>query len=332
MSLNEQQQAELDELMGQDWSMTKRVTCHELEKVLYLPFKCLDHGLVRVVDYMGADSAIVQAARVSYGLGTKKVSEDRGLIDYLLRNFHTTPFEMCEIKLHCKLPIFVARQWIRHRTANVNEYSARYSILAKEFYIPERENLAPQSKANRQGRSAEMLDEEEAEIVRTQINHISDKAYWLYKCLLNEEDSETGLPHNDHPGVARELSRMVLPVNFYTEWYWKVDLHNLLHFLALRLDPHAQYEIRVYADIIWNIVQMWCPMAAEAFENCIINGARLTGRQLEIIRQYVGANKDGKIHDYKAANLPSAGHEDWFDNNGIGKREWDELVKVLQRK
>lgn len=212
----------------------------------------LDHGFIRVVDYMGTDKSIVQAARVSYGSGTKSVREDAKLIHYLMRNNHNTPFEMCEIKFHIKMPIFVARQWVRHRTANINEYSARYSTLDNEFYIPEMDVLCFQSKSNKQGREGELDKATAAEFIRLMEIHCQ-QSYDFYTELLNAN-------------VARELARMVLPLNIYTQWYWKIDLHNLLHFLKLRTDPHAQYEIRIYANIIMNILEEWVPITMEAFK------------------------------------------------------------------
>lgn len=248
-------------------SPTRRATVPAMEELIYLRHDVLDHGFVRVVDYMGDDAAIVQAARVSYGAGTKKSRDDSGLIRYLMRHWHSTPFEMCEIKLHVKLPVFVARQWIRHRTANVNEYSARYSILDREFYIPEPEHLAAQSTSNNQGRGA-TLDGEEAARVLDILRSDAGRAYDHYEELLSQDGQR---------GLARELARMNLPANIYTQWYWKVDLHNLFHFLRLRADAHAQYEIRAYADTICSIVEKWVPAAYSAFEDYRLNGASLSG-------------------------------------------------------
>ena len=229
-------------------SETRRATVPALEEVLYEPMPVLDHGFVRVIDYMGDDAAIVQAARVSYGKGTKKVSDDAGLINYLLRHRHTTPFEMCEIKYHIKVPIFIARQWIRHRTANVNEYSARYSVLDREFYIPSADQLASQSTQNHQGRG-DLLQGEEAQRVLDILKEDATRNYDHYIEMLNE-DEKGEVVDESNSGLARELARMNLTLNMYTQWYWKIDLHNLLHFLSLRADAHAQYEIRVYADDI----------------------------------------------------------------------------------
>ena len=224
---------------------TGRVTVPMLEENLYKPFTVLDHGFVRIIDYMGDDNAVVQAARVSYGAGTKRVREDRGLIRYLMRHRHTTPFEMCEIKFHVKLPIFVARQWVRHRTANINEYSARYSYLDKEFYVPQPENLATQSSTNRQGRGS-VLEGAEASKVLQILRQDASRSHDHYVEMMNEDEAGTVL-NESQKGLARELARMNLTLNFYTQWYWKVNLHNLMHFLSLRADLHAQYEIRAYA-------------------------------------------------------------------------------------
>lgn len=259
---------------------TLRPRSEGAEKWLRRPIKCLNHGFVYLVDYMGNDDAIVQAARVSYGIGTKKTSEDRGLIRYLKRNKHTTPLEMVEFKFHCKMPIFVARQWIRHRTANVNEYSARYSILDNEFYVPALENLALQSTTNRQGRG-DAVNAEEADIICALIKEDSERQYNHYTELLNEKDGAAINPHR--PCLARELARMGLGVNFYTQWYWKIDLHNLMHFLGLRMDKHAQYEIRVFAEAMARIVKDAVPIAFEAFEDYHLNGMMLSQWEIELV-------------------------------------------------
>jgi len=297
---------------------TRRATVPALEEILYRPIPVLDHGFVRVVDYLGDDGAIVQAARVSYGKGTKTVSSDRGLIRYLMRHRHTTPFEMCEIKLHVKLPILVARQWIRHRTANVNEYSARYSILDHEFYLPAPEHLAPQSAANRQGREGEIPEAEKREM-RDQIAELSDRAYQLYETLLNEtlagevvDDRRTGL--------ARELARMVLPTNTYTQWYWKVDLHNLFHFLSLRADAHAQYEIRAYAEAICGIVEKWVPAAWGAFADYRLGGADFSKPALGVLR--------GLIDETRLAD--EAYLEGLREKSGLSAREFREFLAALK--
>jgi thymidylate synthase (FAD) len=244
---------------------TRRATAPALEEILYEALPVLDHGFVRVVDYMGDDGTVVQAARVSYGRGTRKVSEDKALIAYLMRHRHSTPFEMCEISFHVKLPIFVARQWIRHRTANVNEISARYSILDKEFYIPAPAQLAAQSAVNRQGRGA-VLEGAEAARVLDLLRRDAETAYAHYAEMLNED--EAGDPVDSaRQGLARELARMNLSLNFYTQWYWKTDLHNLMHFLSLRADAHAQYEIRVYAEAMRELARSVVPVAIGAWES-----------------------------------------------------------------
>ena len=260
MTISEEDKSSVEEERKKSFT-TKRATVEDLENSLFTIYPVLDHGLVRVVDYMGDDDAIVQAARVSYGAGTKKAQDDNSLIRYLMRHWHSTPFEMCEIKFHIKLPVFVARQWIRHRTANVNEYSARYSILDKEFYIPDPSNLAAQSKINNQGRGS-VLEADEAQEVLDILKRDSDRSYANYEYLLSSDNK---------PGLARELARMNLPTNIYTQWYWKTDLHNLFNFLRLRADKHAQYEIRVYAEIIGEIVQKWVPKAFQAFLDYQLN-------------------------------------------------------------
>lgn len=285
---------------------TRRATSPELEAMLYKAYPVLDHGFVRVIDYMGDDAAIVQAARVSYGKGTKKVSEDKGLINYLMRHWHSTPFEMCEIKFHVKLPMFVARQWIRHRTANVNEYSARYSILDKEFYIPRIEDLNPQSKKNHQGRSNEVLSAEEAARVLDILKTDAEQCYAHYEELMA---SDEGQP--DKKGIARELARMNLTMNYYTQWYWKIDLHNLMHFLMLRADPHAQYEIRAYAEVMLEMVKAWVPFAYEAFEEHRLGGTRLSKTGLAAVKRMI------------------AGEPVTQETSGLTKREWEELKGVL---
>lgn len=262
--------------MMSEFETIMRPSVPALDARLNSPTKVLDHGFIRVIDYMGDDSAICQAARVSYGQGTKSISDDRGLIRYLMRHWHTTPFEMCEIKLHVKLPVFVARQWIRHRTANVNEYSARYSILDREFYIPEKNQICVQSLDNKQGRGQEMDDQGGQEALKI-FSEASDEAYDLYEYLLGDE-KEPGL------GVTRELSRMVLPTNIYTQWYWKTDLHNLFHFLRLRADSHAQWEIRQYANVICELVKDWVPLAYGAFEDYRLNAEQFSAQELDLLK------------------------------------------------
>ncbi len=279
---------------------TLRAVSEGMEAHLYRAHPVLDHGFIRVIDYMGDDSAIVQAARVSYGAGTKHVQNDEGLIRYLMRHWHSTPFEMCEIKLHVKLPVFVARQWIRHRTANVNEYSARYSILDREFYIPAPDQLAAQSTVNNQGRG-EVLQGEEAARVLELLKSDANRAYDHYEAMLSQDGQQ---------GLARELARMNLPANIYTQWYWKVDLHNLFHFLRLRADPHAQYEIRVYAEAIAACVRDWVPLAYAAFEDYRMGGVTLSAKAIAVLRRRL------------------AGEEVTQEASGMSKGEWREFVEV----
>ncbi len=278
---------------------TKRTIVKEIDAILYEEHKVLDHGFIRVVDYMGSDSAIVQAARVSYGKGTKQISQDEALIKYLMRHHHTTPFEMCEIKFHVKLPIFVARQWIRHRTANVNEYSARYSILDNEFYTPKPEQVAKQSDNNKQG-SGEAFDPDPSkEIIDSLIND-SNLVYSHYEKFIEQ-------------GLAREIARTNLMLNYYTQFYWKIDLHNLLHFLKLRADKHAQYEIRVYAEVMLDIIKKWVPLAYNAFVEYCLESACISRTGLEIIRKLI-----------KGENVTR-------EESNIGKREWGELMSILDK-
>ena len=310
-SLTKAQMREIVELTSAPMQGTRRPVVSALEEVLCIAFSVLDHGIIRVVDYMGDDAAIVQAARVSYGRGTRKVSEDRGLIAYLMRHRHTTPFEMCEIKFHVKLPIFVARQWIRHRTASVNEYSARYSILDKEFYIPEPEQLAAQASTNRQGRG-DVLQGEEASRVLEILRQDAEGAYHHYREMLNEgDDGQPIEPGRD--GLARELARMNLSLNFYTQWYWKVNLHNLFHFLSLRADSHAQHEIRVYAEKMLEIVALWVPLASAAFEEYQLHAATFSRTQLLALGRML------------------QGEHVTQENSGMSKREWAEFEGILKR-
>lgn len=299
MPLTPEQQAQIDEDRSAP-RPTLRAVSEGMERHLYVAHPVLDHGLVRVIDYMGDDGAIVQAARVSYGRGTKAVSNDEGLIRYLMRHWHSTPFEMCEVKFHVKLPVFVARQWIRHRTANVNEYSARYSILDREFYIPAPEQLAAQSKVNNQGRG-EVLSGDEAQRVLDLLREDSARAYDHYEDMLSQDGQQ---------GLARELARMNLPANIYTQWYWKTDLHNLFHFLRLRADAHAQYEIRVYAEAMCRIVADWVPLAYGAFEDYRLGGVSLSARGVEVLRRRL------------------AGEVVTAENSGMSKGEWREFEGV----
>ena len=280
---------------------TRRAVAPGLEARLGEAIPVLDHGFIRLVDYMGDDAAIVQAARVSYGAGTKTARDDAGLIRYLMRHWHSTPFEMCEIKLHVKLPVFVARQWIRHRTASVNEYSARYSILDREFYIPAPENLAAQSRVNNQGRG-DVLDGDEAARVLAILRHDSAAAYDHYEAMLSTDGQQ---------GLARELARMNLPMSIYTQWYWKCDLHNLFHFLRLRADPHAQYEIRAYAEALCELVKLWVPAAWDAFEDYRLNAVTLSGRAMAVLRKRL------------AGEIPTR------DGSGMSVGEWREFEAIL---
>jgi len=308
MPLSPEQQSEIDRQRSES-APTRRPVAPALEEVLYQALPVLDHGFVRVIDYMGDDAAVVQAARVSYGKGTKKVSEDKGLIHYLMRHRHSTPFEMCEIKFHVKLPIFVARQWIRHRTANVNEYSARYSILDREFYIPAPGQLAAQSSANRQGRG-EVLTGAEAQRVLDILKQDSTTAYDHYAEMLNETEAGETVDAQKQ-GLARELARMNLSLNFYTQWYWKIDLYNFMHFLSLRADPHAQYEIRVYADAMLDVLRKWVPLTAEAFEQHRMHAITLSKNALAAVKRML------------------KGETVTLETSGLGKREWSELQAVL---
>jgi thymidylate synthase (FAD) len=311
MELTSEQKKEIQEQQSQSNS-TKRVTSTELEKVLYEAIPVLDHGFIRVIDYMGDDSSIVQSARVSYGKGTKKVSTDEGLIRYLMRHWHSTPFEMCEIKYHVKLPIFIARQWIRHRTANVNEYSARYSILDKEFYIPAKEQLSAQATNNRQGRGNLITGEQADEVLKI-LKDDAVRTYDNYEKMLNERFDGTIIDEKKS-GLARELARMNLTLNSYTQWYWKTDLLNLMNFLFLRGDSHAQYEIRVYAEKILDTVKKWVPITHTAFLDYRVGAAHLSSKGLKIVKSMINGNKVT------------------YEDSGLSKREWNELMEVIDKK
>lgn len=299
MPLTPDQIAEIEALRATP-RPTLRAVSEGMEAHLYKAHEVLDHGFVRVIDYMGNDAAIVQAARVSYGAGTKKVNDDSGLIRYLMRHWHSTPFEMCELKLHVKLPIFVARQWIRHRTANVNEYSARYSIMDREFYIPEPQHLAAQSTVNNQGRGA-VLEGAEAARVLEILKSDAARSYDHYEAMLSQDGQQ---------GLARELARMNLPANIYTQWYWKVDLHNLFHFLRLRADAHAQYEIRIYAEAIAKVVADWVPVAYGAFEDYRMGGTTLSAKAMAVLKRRL------------------AGEAVTQEESGMSKGEWREFIEV----
>jgi thymidylate synthase (FAD) len=311
MELTSEQKKEIQEQQSQSNS-TKRVTSPELEKVLYEAIPVLDHGFIRVIDYMGDDSSIVQSARVSYGKGTKKVSTDEGLIRYLMRHWHSTPFEMCEIKYHVKLPIFIARQWIRHRTANVNEYSARYSILDKEFYIPAKEQLSAQATNNRQGRG-DLITGQQADEVLKILKDDAVRTYDNYEKMLNERFDGTIIDEKKS-GLARELARMNLTLNSYTQWYWKTDLLNLMNFLFLRGDSHAQYEIRVYAEKMLETVKKWVPITHAAFLDYRVGAAHLSSKGLKIVKSMINGDKIS------------------YEDSGLSKREWNELMEVIDKK
>ena len=310
MKLTPEQRAEIDALKEQRFE-TRRVCAPALEEVLYEPIPVLDHGFVRVIDYMGDDAAIVQAARVSYGRGTKKAQSDAGLIDYLLSHRHTTPFEMCEIKYHVKLPIFVARQWIRHRTASVNEYSARYSILDREYYVPAPDRLSAQATSNRQG-SGQVLQGDEAAWVLDLLREDAERNYQDYNTMLNED--ENGDPADpDRQGLARELARMNLTLNMYTQWYWKIDLHNLMHFLSLRADAHAQYEIRVYAEAMLETLKRWVPLTYQSFTDHRLGATHVSAKGMAVVRALL------------------AGEAVEQTDSGLSPREWRELMATLGR-
>lgn len=249
----------------------------EAEAILDKEFPVLDKGFVRLVDYFGGDQRIVQSARVSYGEGTKSVSQDGALIDYLLRHQHTSPFEQVVMTFHVKMPIFVARQWVRHRTGRMNEVSGRYSIMKEEFYVPEADKVAPQSKDNKQGRASEAFDSETANKIINQLEEGQKSSYENYSELLDA-------------GLAREIARINLPLSLYTEFYWEMDLHNLFHFLKLRLDSHAQYEIRVYAEVMLEMCKKVAPMATESFINHQNNGVNFSGEEMDALRAIL----DGK--------------------------------------
>ena len=310
MPLSDAEAREIDDAR-EARAATLRPTVPALEAVLFQPFPLLDHGFVRVIDYMGDDAAVVQAARVSYGRGTRKTSEDRGLINYLMRHWHTTPFEMCEIKFHVKLPIFVARQWIRHRTASINEVSARYSILDREFYLPDAPQLKAQSAVNRQGRGDALGPNEAAEVLAL-LRADGERSHAHYALMLNEdEDGQPLDPSRD--GLARELARINLTLSTYTQWYWKTNLHNLMGFLRLRADGHAQYEIRVYAEAMMDVLARWVPVTHEAFLEHRLGAVTLSKTALAAVRRMV-----------RGEQVDAA-------TSGLSAREWRELDAALDR-
>jgi len=311
LKLTEEQKQEIKNQQSQKFT-TKRVIAPVLEEILFEALPILDHGFIRVIDYMGDDTSIVQAARVSYGKGTKKVNTDSGLIKYLMRHWHSTPFEMCEIKYHIKLPIFIARQWIRHRTANVNEYSARYSILDKEFYLPSKEHLAAQSTNNRQGRG-EVITGEQAKEVLDLLKGDAERTYDNYETMLNER-FDGSIIDEKKSGLARELARMNLTLNTYTQWYWKTDLLNLMNFLRLRADHHAQYEIRAYADVMLDTLKRWVPITYEAFMDYRVGGTEVSSKGKTVIKKLI-----------KGENIS-------IDETDLSKREWNELMMAFNLK
>lgn len=311
MAISAQQLKEIEETRAHKVPTCRPVVA-ALEEILYQPIPLLDHGFIRVIDYMGDDAAIVQAARVSYGKGTKMVSEDKGLINYLMRHRHTSPFEMCEIKLHVKLPIFVARQWIRHRTANVNEYSARYSIMDKEFYLPSAEHLAVQSTNNKQGRG-DVITGERAKHIMHLLKEDAERVYDNYLDMLNVDDEGNAIDESKD-GLARELARMNLTVNYYTQWYWKIDLHNFLHFLRLRAHSHAQYEIRAYSEALLDVAKRWVPLTLEAFMDYRVGGAEISAKGMAVIRRMLNGEKVTQ------------------ETSKMSKGEWRELMEVLEAK
>jgi thymidylate synthase (FAD) len=308
MALDKEKRNQISDISQQTFS-TRRATVPALEEILYQPLSVLDHGFIRVIDYMGDDTAIVQAARVSYGKGTKQIQQDKGLINYLMQHRHTTPFEMCEIKYHIKLPIFVARQWIRHRTANINEYSARYSILGKEYYVPRPEDLSTQSTTNRQGRGSTMHAEEAAKVLDI-LRKDAELVYEHYEDMLNQ-DQEGNILDPSRSGLTRELARMNLTLNYYTEWYWKIDLHNLLHFTSLRGDPHAQYEIRAYVNVLLDTIKKWVPFAHDAFIEYRLEGVSISRTGRLLLKRLLQGEKVTQI------------------TSGLSQREWKEFITLF---
>jgi thymidylate synthase (FAD) len=282
------------------------------EEILDKPFPVLDQGFVRLVDYLGGDQRIVQSARVSYGEGTKSYRQDKGLINYLLRNAHTSPFEQVVFTFHTKMPVFVARQWVRHRTARLNEISGRYSIMKDEFYLPSGEAISPQSTDNKQGRSADPFDPATQERIQSALAAQQSSAYQGYTQLIDEN-------------VARELARINLPLSTYTEWYWQIDLHNLFHFLRLRLDAHAQYEIRVYAEAMFEIAQRVCPIAAEAFDEHVRGSVTFSRSEFTALQALVGASAASPERSHAAEELIRQAGE----ASGIEGRALDRLVEKI---
>ncbi|MDR2177463.1 MAG: FAD-dependent thymidylate synthase [Treponema sp.] len=296
----------------------------EAEAILDKEFPVLDKGFVRLVDYLGGDERVVQAARVSYGAGTKSYREDAGLIDYLLRHHHTSPFEQVVLTFHVKLPIFVARQWIRHRTARVNEISGRYSVMKDDFYLPAAGDVAPQSSDNKQGRREDALETAEAEKVRSVFERGQREAYENYRALVDQ-------------GLARELARINLPLSLYTEWYWQIDLHNLFHFLKLRLDSHAQKEIRLYARLVLDITRNVAPRCCESFERHILGAVSFSRDEFAELKRRLTAKPDAAHSDNTVRNNAldtTVRRSDTVDNTGFvppGKAGIPLSGKTLER-
>ena len=292
--------------------MSQRPSSEGAEELLGRYFPVLDHGFVALVDYMGTDACIERAARVSYGYGTRKTSQTRGLLRYLRRHKHTTPSEMVELKFHCCMPMFIARQWIRHRTANVNEYSGRYSLVPMLFYTPSAEQLQTQSKKNNQGRSGEAADPRIYEEALQRWQDIRKRSSSAYEWMAGEE-------------LARELARIDLPLSTYTQWYWKIDLHNLLHFLTLRVDTHAQWEIQEYGRVMAGMLERVAPLSYEAWIDYDVCGTRMSRGELESLRQLLEVD-DGHVRARAGAHLDS----DALAKNDLSKREQAELLAKLQ--
>ena len=293
---------------------TRRPTTAAAEEILGRYFPVLDHGFISLVDYMGSDEDIERAARVSYGYGTRKVSQTRGLIRYLRRHWHTTPSEMVELKFHVCMPIFVARQWIRHRTANVNEYSGRYSLMPLLFYTPDADDFALQSADNKQGRMPEGAEDALYQEAIRRWEEARDRAGEDYEWLVERD-------------VARELARIDLPLSTYTQWYWKIDLHNLIHFLTLRADPHAQYEIRAYAEIMAGMLKRVAPLSYEAWIDYAFAAAPMSRAELEVLRELIRVGDDGTTLTARAgADLD----EDALKSHGLSGREIRELAEKLR--
>ncbi|CAK0742909.1 Flavin-dependent thymidylate synthase [Azospirillaceae bacterium] len=306
--LSNQQKSEI-EASRAEWNQTRRVVVPAAEQIMHEPIQVLETGFVRLVDYMGGDAAVIQGARVSFGKGTRNVSDDRGLIRYLMRNRHTTPFELAVIKLHVRAPIFVTRQWFRHRTASINEYSARYSVLEREFYFPRLEHVAQQSSNNKQGRGAS-LSGDDAERVLAVLRNDASQCYDHYLELLNE-DEDGSILDPSRPGIARELARMNLPINVMTQFYWQINLWNLLHFLKLRADAHAQFEIRTYAEAILGIVEKWVPHTYEAFRDYMQEATLLSRPAISVLRRVL------------------AGQDVDLTATGLSKRELAKLLEIF---